>query len=61
MELAKDDDAGKPPNSNDLKQVKHLLVFLKVFNNVILRLSGISYVASNLLFFEIVVIHTMLE
>jgi len=31
VELAKDDDADKPPNSNDSKQVKHLLVFLEVF------------------------------
>ena len=30
-ELAKDDDADKPPNSNDWKQVKHLLVFFGGF------------------------------
>ena len=42
-------------------KLKHLLVFLKVFYNVILRLFGTSYVTSNLLFFEIVDIHTMLK
>ena len=61
VEFAKDDDADRPPNSNDWKQVKHLLVFLKVFYNVTLRLFGTSYVTSNLLFFEIVVIHDMLN
>ena len=60
MELLKDDEADRPPNSDDWKQVKHLLVFLEVFYNVTLRLSGTSYVTSNLLFFEIVAIHSML-
>ena len=41
--------------------MKHLLVFLEVFYNVTLRLSGTSYVTSNLLFFEIVAIHSMLR
>ena len=59
--LATDDDADRPPNSNDWKQVKHLLVFLEVFHNVTLRLSVTSYVTSNLVFFEIVVIHDMLN
>jgi len=58
VDLAKDDDVDRPPNSNDWKQVKHLLVFLEVFYNVTLRLSATLYVTSNLLFFEIVAIHT---
>jgi len=61
VELAKDDDADRPPNSNNWKQVKHLFVFWDVFYNVILRLSDTSYVTSNLLFFEIMTIHTMLN
>jgi len=61
VELAKDDDANRPPNSNDWKQVKHLLVFWRFFYNVNLHLSGTSYVTSNLLFFEIVAIHTILN
>ena len=61
MELLKDDEADKPPDSDDWKQVKHLLVFLEVFYNVTLRLSGTSYVTSNLFFFEIVAIHSMLR
>ena len=28
VELGKDDDANRPPNSNDWKQIKHLLGFL---------------------------------
>ena len=32
VELAKDDDADRPPNSNDWKQVKHLLVFFGRFS-----------------------------
>ena len=56
-ELAKDDNADRPPNFNDWKQVKHLLVFLEVFYNVTLHLSGTLYVTSNLLFFEIVAIY----
>ena len=35
--------------------------FLKVFYNVTLHLSGTSYVTSNLIFFELVAIHTMLN
>jgi len=35
--------------------------FLEFFYNVTLRLSGTSYVTSNLLFFEIVAIHSMLR
>ena len=61
VELAKDDDVDRPPNSNDWKQVKNLLVFLEIFYNFTLRLSSISYVASNFLFFEIVAIHSMLS
>ena len=61
MDLAKDDEVDRPPNCNDWKQVKHLLVFLEVFYNVTLCLSGSSYVTSNLLFFEIVAIRTMLK
>jgi len=61
VDLSTDDDADRPPNSNDWKQVKHLLEFLEVFYNVTLRLSGTLYVTSNLLFFEIVAIHTMLK
>ena len=61
VELLKDDEADRPPNSDDWKQVKHLLVFLEVFYNVTLHLSGTSYVTSNLLFFEIVAIHSMLR
>jgi len=61
VELPKDDEANRPPNSDDWKQVKHLLVFLEVFYNVTLRLSGTSDVTSNLLFFEIVAIHSMLR
>jgi len=61
VELLKDDEADKPPDSDDWKQVKHLLVFLEVFYNVTLRLSGTSYVTSNLFFFEIVAIHSMLR
>jgi len=30
MNLAKDEEADRPPNFNDCKQVKHLLVFLEV-------------------------------
>jgi len=60
-ELQKDDEVDRPPNSDDGKQVKHLLVFLKVFYNVTLRLSSTSYVTSNLLFFQIVAIHSMLQ
>ena len=37
------------------------LFFLEVFYNVTMRLSGTSYVTSNLLFFEIVAIHSMLK
>jgi len=59
--LAKDDDANRPPNSNDWKQVKNLLAFWEVFDNVTFRLSGTLYITSNLLFFEIVVIYTMLN
>jgi len=36
-------------------------VFLEVFYNVTLHLSGTLYVTSNLLFFEIVAIHNMLK
>jgi len=61
VDLAKDDDADKPLNSNNWKQVKHLLVSLEVFYNVTLQLSRTLYVTSNLLFFEIMVIHTMLK
>ena len=61
VDLAKDDDVDRPPNYNDWKQVKHYLVFLEVFYNVHLRLSGSLYVTSNILFFEIVIIHTMLK
>ena len=61
VELAKDDDADRPPNSNDWKQVKHLLVFLEVFYNTTLRLSGSSYVTSNLHFYEILDIHSTLS
>ena len=61
LDLSKDDDADRPPNSNDWRQVQHLSVFLEVFYNVTLRLSGTLYVTSNLLFFEIVAIHTMLK
>jgi len=35
--------------------------FLEVFYNVTWHLSGTSYVTSNLLFFEIVAIHSMLK
>ena len=49
VDLAKGDDADRPLNSNDWKQVKHLLVFLEVFYNVTLRLSATLYVTSNLL------------
>ena len=61
VDLAKDDEADRPLNSNDWKQVKHFVVFLEVFYNVTLRLSGTLYVTSNLLFFEIVAIHNMLK
>jgi len=40
VNLAKDNDADKPPNSNNWKQVKQLLVFLELFYNVTLCLSG---------------------
>jgi len=38
-----------------------LLVFLEVLYNVALHLSGTLYVTSNLLFFDIVAIDTMLK
>jgi len=34
VELTNDDDANRTPNFNHWKQVKHLLVFLEVFYNV---------------------------
>jgi len=58
VELAKD-DADRPSNSNDWKQVKHLSAFLEVF--YILHLFSTSYVTFNLVFFEFVAIHTMLK
>jgi len=61
VDLAKDSEADRSPNSNDWKRVKHLLVFFEVFYNVTLHLSGSLYVAFNMLFFEIVAIHTMLK
>jgi len=61
VDLAKVDEADKPPNSNDWKQVKHLIVFLEVFYNITLHFSGTLYVTLNLLFFEIVAIYTMLK
>jgi len=61
VDLAKDDEAHRPPKSNDWKQVKHFLVLLEVFYNVTLHLSGSLYVIFNLLFLEIVAIHTMLK
>ena len=60
VELAKDDDGDRPPNSSTWKQVEHSVV-LEVFYNVTLRLSGTSHVKFNMLFFEIVAIHTMLK
>jgi len=61
VDLAEHDQADRPPNLNDWKQVKHLVVFLEVFYNVILRLYCTLYLTSNLLFFEIVAIYTMLK
>ena len=58
--MPKDDEADRPPNPNKWKQVKHL-VLLEVFYNVTLHLSGTSYVTSNLLFFKIVAIPSMLR
>jgi len=40
VDLAKDDEADRPHNSNDWKQVKYLVVFLEVFYNFTLHLSG---------------------
>ena len=61
VDLAIEDEADRPPNLNNWKQVKHLVVFLEVFYNITLYLSGTLYVTSNLLFFEIVATHTMLK
>ena len=61
VELAKYDDANRPSKSNNWKQVKYLLGFLEVFYNVSLHLSSASYMTFNLLFFEIIAIHTMLK
>jgi len=60
VRLPKDDAANRPPNSIDWKQVKHLS-FLEVSYNITMRLSGTSYMIFDLLFYEIVVIHIMLE
>ena len=38
-----------------------MLVFLEAFYYATLHLSGTSYVTSNLIFFDIVAIHTMLK